>query len=150
MQSPIANYCLTVSIDGHPEPQVFPKLLLRVSFQELHNSMLSPPEDGGLQEAIYADNNIIISYSTLQSILQPQLNKMSVWHKVVCGFECSVSAKSIHSSSLSWCDSYLRDLNGLSQNAQNRRSGEKYNRLFDTYKTMWCHIGVIYMQQQLT
>ena len=33
VQSPIANYCLKVKIDGHTEPQMVPKLLLRVSFR---------------------------------------------------------------------------------------------------------------------
>ena len=39
--------------------------------------MAIPPEEGGLKEAIYADNNITISDSTLQSIIPPQLKKMS-------------------------------------------------------------------------
>ena len=38
------------------------------------------------------------------------------------------------SSLISWCDSYFRKLNNLSQNAQNRRSDENANRLFETYK----------------
>ena len=40
----------------------------------------------------------------------------------------------IYSSLLSWRDSYLRKLNDLSKNSQNRRSGEKDNSLFETYK----------------
>ena len=37
--------------------------------------MVSPPGEGGLKESIYAENNIIISDSTLRNILPPQLNK---------------------------------------------------------------------------
>ena len=37
----------------------------------------------------------------------------------------------------------------LSKNAQNRRSGEKSNCLFETCKKFRCHMGVIYMQHQL-
>ena len=44
VRSPIANDCLKVYIYGHYEPQLVPKLLLQVFFRELHNSMVSPPE----------------------------------------------------------------------------------------------------------
>ena len=133
--SPIANDFLKVSIDGHSEPQLVPKLL-QVSMRELHNSMWIPPEEGGLEEARDSDNNIIISDSTLQSIIPLQLKNISARYKVVYGCECLISDKSIHSSLLSWSDIYLRNIKNLSQNAQNRRSGEKANHLFDTYKTL--------------
>ena len=66
MKSPIENDCLKFSIDGHYEPQLVPKLLLQVSVWELHNSMVSPPEEGWLKEAKDADNNITISDSKLE------------------------------------------------------------------------------------
>ena len=75
VQSPIFNDCLKVNIDGHTRPQIFPKLLLQVSIREIHNSLVSDPEYGGLREAIDAENNIIISDSTLSSLLPPQLKK---------------------------------------------------------------------------
>ena len=78
LQYPITNDFVKVSIDGHYEPQVLTDLLLQVSVWELHNSMVSPQEEGGLKEAIFAENNIIISDSTLQSFLTPQFNNMSV------------------------------------------------------------------------
>ena len=43
VQSPIANDCLKVSIGGHSEPHLVPKLLLQVSVRELHNKMVIPP-----------------------------------------------------------------------------------------------------------
>ena len=49
--------------------------------------MASHPEDGGLKDTRDADNNIIISDSTLQSILPPQLKKISAWYKVMCSCE---------------------------------------------------------------
>ena len=59
---------------------------------------------------------------------------MHARYKVMCGCEYCISAKSIHLSLLSWRDIYLRKLNNLSQNSQNRRSGENSNLLFETYK----------------
>ena len=74
----------------------FEKLLLQVSVQEIHNSMMSPTEGGVLKETKYAENNIIISDSTLISIIPTQLKKMSAGFKSMCGCECCVSSKSIH------------------------------------------------------
>ena len=56
---------------GHTEPQLDPKLLLKVSVRELHNRLVSDIDNGGLKEARYEENNIVISDSTLHSILPP-------------------------------------------------------------------------------
>ena len=76
VKSPIFNYCLKVKIDGHTRPQIVPKLLLNISVRELHNSLISEPENCGLKEAGDAHNSIIISDSTLHSLLIPQLKKI--------------------------------------------------------------------------
>ena len=72
VQSPISNYCLKAMFDDQTEPQLFPKLLLQVSVRELHNSLVSDPNYGGLKDARYEDYNIIISDPTLRSLLPPQ------------------------------------------------------------------------------
>ena len=36
-------------LDDQTETQLVPKLLLQVSFRELHNSLVSDPNDGGLK-----------------------------------------------------------------------------------------------------
>ena len=59
----------------HTEPQPVPKLLLQVSVRELHNSLVSDPNDGCLKDARDEDGKIIISDSTLRSLLPPQLKK---------------------------------------------------------------------------
>ena len=59
---------------------------------------------------------------------------MSARYKVVCGCKCCISTKIIHLSLLSWRDCYFKKLKDVSQNAQNRRSGEKENRIYETYK----------------
>ena len=93
--------------------------------RELNNSLVSDPNDGGIKDARYEDGNIVISDYTLRSLLPPQLKKMSALYKVMCGCECCISAKSIHSSLLSWSDRYLKKHNDRSQNSQSRRSDEK-------------------------
>ena len=103
-----------------------------MSVRELHNSLVSDPNDGGLKDARDENGKIIISDSTLRSLLPPQLKKMSARYKIMCGCECSISAKSIHSSLLSWHDKYLKKLKDQSQNAQSRRSGEKAHHIYKT------------------
>ena len=105
------------------EPQLVPKCLLRVSIREPNNSLVSDPNVGGIKEARDEDDNIIISDSTVRSLLPPQLKQMSASYKIICGCECCISAKSIHSSLLSWRDRHLKKLMDKSQNAQSRSSG---------------------------
>ena len=95
--SPIYNYCLKVQLDDQTEPQLVPKLLLQVSIRELHNSLVSDPNDGGLKDARDEDGKIIISDSTLRSLLPPQLKQMSTRYKIMCRCECCIYAKIIHS-----------------------------------------------------
>ena len=45
---------------------------------------------------------------TLCSLFPPQLKQMSELYKVMCGCECCIYAKIIHSSLLSWRDRYLK------------------------------------------
>ena len=54
-----------------------PKLLLQVSVRELRNRFFSDQNDGSLKEASDEEKNIIISDSTLQMLLSPQLKKIS-------------------------------------------------------------------------
>ena len=96
-----------MSIDNHSKTHYFPKLLLQVSDQERHKIMVSTPEEVGLKETRYAENNTIISYLTLRNILPPQLKNISERYKVMCGFECCISAKIMHSYLLSWHYYYL-------------------------------------------
>ena len=47
--------------------------MVTVSVRELHNGLVSDPKYGGLKDARDEDDNTIISYSTLRSLLPPQL-----------------------------------------------------------------------------
>ena len=73
VQSPISNDSLKVMIDDQTEPQLVTKLSLHVSVLELNNSLVSYPNYGGLKDARYEDDNIIIIDSTFHSLLPPQI-----------------------------------------------------------------------------
>ena len=60
-------------LDDHTEPQLVPKLLIQLSVRELHNSLVSDPNDGGLKDARDEYGKIIIGDSTLHLLLPPQL-----------------------------------------------------------------------------
>ena len=76
VQSPIYNDCLKIMFDDQTEPQLVPKFLLQVSKIELHNSLVSDTNDGGIKDARDKDYNIIISDSTLRSLFPPQLKNV--------------------------------------------------------------------------
>ena len=59
-------------LDYQTEPQLFPKYLLQVSVRELHNGLVSDPNDGGLKDDRDEYGNNIISDSTLRSLLPHQ------------------------------------------------------------------------------
>ena len=107
------KYLFTVTLK-HSWFQFF----LQVSVWELHNRMVSPLDEGRLRETRDSDNNIIISDSMLRTILPPQLKKLPSQYKVMCGYECCISAKCMHSSLLSWSDNYLNKIKYLSKNTQ--------------------------------
>ena len=95
--------------------------------------MVSRPEEGRIKEARDEDNNIIIFYSTLRNILPPQLNNTTFRYEVMCGCECCISTKIIHSYLLTRRYICLKHLNDKSHNAQNIRPGEIYSHIFETY-----------------
>ena len=116
-----------------------------MSVRELHNSLVSDPNDGGIKDSRDEDGKIIINNSTLRSLLPPKLKQMSARYNIMCGCECCISAKSIHSSLLSCRDRYLKKLKDQSQNAQSRRSGEKAHHIYTTNKnTVMPHGSHIY------
>ena len=59
---------------------------------------------------------------------------MTAQYKVMCGCECCISTKIMHLTLLTWRDLHLKHLKYISNNEQNRRSGELLSRLFETYK----------------
>ena len=64
-----------MNIDGHTKPRIVPKVLLQVSIRELYNSLFIDPVYGGIKYSRDAENNIIITDSTLCLLLPPQLKK---------------------------------------------------------------------------
>ena len=52
----------------------------------------------------------------------------------MCGCECCISAKIIHSSFLSCRDRYLKKSKIKNKNSQSKSSGKKSHHIYETYK----------------
>ena len=144
LQSSIVNDCLKVNLDGPTEPQLVPRLLLQMSVRELHNNLVSDTENGGLKEARDEDNNMIISDYMLRSLLPPQFIKMSSRYKVMCGCKCCISAKSIHSSLLSWQDCYLKNSRISAKMLKTEGLEKKQIKIMKHIKIYLCHMVIIF------
>ena len=73
--------------DDQTEPQLVPKHLTRVSVREMHNSLVSDQNNGGLKDTRYEYDYSIISDSTLSSLLPPQFLKTESRCRFICGCE---------------------------------------------------------------
>ena len=98
--------------------------------------MVITPEEFGLEEELYVDNNNTILNSTICNIFPSQQKNMSAWYKLMCGCECYITVKSMNSFLLTRCDNNMKQLKDKSHNAQNRRSGEIASHIFEIYKIM--------------
>ena len=71
-------------LDDQTEPQPVPKLLLQVSIRELHNSLLSDPNDVGLKDARDEDGKLLsviqhcVHYCRLKSNKYPHVRRLCV------------------------------------------------------------------------
>ena len=108
VQSPIANDCLKIRIDG--KKCNIPKLLLQISVSKLFTDFIKPESEGGCAEARDGNNKLIIGDSTFRAMLPPKLWKMSECHKMMCGCETCLSASNMHTSLLAYCIRMLEDL----------------------------------------
>ena len=90
--------------------------------------------DGVLKYSRNEDDNIIISDYTLSSLFPPQLKQKPTRYKVMCGCECFISVKSIHSSLLPWRDSYFKNSNIKAKMLKAEGLVKKHIHKYETYK----------------
>ena len=131
------------------EPQLVPIFLLQVSVREMHNSLVSDTNYGVFKDARDEDDNIIISDSTLRSLFPPKLKQIPSQYKVVCGCECCISAKIIHSSFLFWCDRYLKKSRIKSKILKKEGLVKNCITYMKHTKIQSYHMGVIFVPKRL-
>ena len=142
-QSPTIVLKWTLMIrKNHKWFQFFP---LQVTIRELLYILVSDPNDSVIKKALDEENNINISDSKFLTLLSLQLKLMSARYKVMCRCEYWISSKSINALLLSWSHPYLKKFKNQSQNAQNGRSSEKSNCIYETYKNRVIPHGRLYI-----
>ena len=100
-----------------------------MSVRELHNKLVSATKDGGIKEARDEDDNIIISDSTLSSLLPPQFKKLHQDTRLCVVVNVAYLPKVCTHHYYHGVIIILKKLKDLSQNAQNKRSGEKKSHI---------------------
>ena len=70
---------------------------------------------------------------------------MSARYKIMCGCECCIYSKNIHSSFLSWRDSYLKNSKIKSKIIKSEGLVKKNITYMKHIKIRWCHMGVMFM-----
>ena len=95
-------------------------------------------------------NMIILLSLILHCVHFFHLNKkMSARYKVMCGCECCISAKSIHSSFLSWSDWYMKKSKIKAKMLKEEGLARKHITYMKHIKILWCHMGVIFRPKHL-
>ena len=70
-ESPIARDTLLITDAESGVKRRFSKLLLECSMQQLHNELITSPDDGGLLGARCTDTNDVIISDTILHSLEP-------------------------------------------------------------------------------
>ena len=85
-ESPISRDTVIITdVESGVKSRV-PKLLLKFFMQQLHNDLVSSPDDGGLLVSRhYNKHYVIISDTMLRSLSPPQLLPMTDHYKRMCG-----------------------------------------------------------------
>ena len=112
-------------------------MLRHVSVREIHISLVSDTEVGGLKEARDAENNIIISDSTLRSLFTPQLKKCHQDTKS-CVVTSVLYLPKLYIHQITWRDCYLKNSSIKAKNTKTEGLRKKKTHIYKTYKnTVW-------------
>eukprot|EP00978_Attheya_sp_CCMP212_P035056 scaffold150474_cov61-Attheya_sp.AAC.1 len=122
-ESPIVRDTLLIDEHGNGVRTRVPKLLLECSVRELHNTLISPTSEGGLEEAKdRVTGEVIISDTMLRNIMPAQIRRMQEHHKQMCGCDYCNTATSMQSSLNAWRKTKVKTVTeGLESMSPSRR-----------------------------
>ena len=99
--------------DGTKEK--IPKLLITIPIRQLHNDMIEPPENGGLEGVRNEKGEVIISDTALRDNLPFNLRPIQERHKQVCGCTLCTVMEEYHTSLRKFRLNFLDHLIGVDQ-----------------------------------
>ena len=101
--SPITRDTLLIADADNKVSRRVPKLLLECSMRQLHDELITLPDDGGLLGDRHAETNELITSDTmLRSLAPPQLRPMTDNHKMMCGCAIFNTSKYMQESLNEW------------------------------------------------
>ena len=120
-QSPITRHALLIADADTKIKRRVPKLLLECSMRQLHNELITSPDDGGLVGDRHAMiNDVIISDTILHSLAPPQLRPMTDNHKMMCGCAICNTSKYMQESLNAWRQKQLKIMENKAENSRGR------------------------------
>eukprot|EP00978_Attheya_sp_CCMP212_P025069 scaffold79890_cov67-Attheya_sp.AAC.1 len=132
-QSPITRDTLIIKDVDTGVKRSVPKLLLECSTRQLHNEMIAPPDQGGLQGARHhTSNDVIISDTMLRSLVPPELRPMTDRHKIMCGCTICYTSKYLQTSLNAWRRKQMKDME-VQANASRSRSKASLLEAYTSY-----------------
>ena len=98
-ESPIVRDTLLIDKHGNFVWTRVTKLLLECYVRKLHNELISPASERGLEEAKYCvTGEVIISDTILRNIMPGQIIRMQEHHKQMCGCDYWKTVTSMENS----------------------------------------------------
>ena len=135
-ESPISRETLLITDTESGVKRRVQKLLLECSMQQLHNDLITSPDDGGLLGAIKADtNDAIISDTMLCYLAPPQLRPMTDHQKMMCGCAICNNSKYFQKSLNVWRRKQLKIMKDKVDSSRGRKKYEltKYYKSYADY-----------------
>jgi hypothetical protein len=132
--SPIASDTLLLKDPDDPTKKIrVGKLLLQISYRELHNDLLSDGPSGLLEARHSTTNEPLISDTALRALTPPQVRTMTTRHKLMCGCETCIIVSQMQSSLNNYRSILLKRLEREASNFPERsrnRAGALARALF--------------------
>ena len=102
-ESPIDRDTLLITDAEYGVKWRVTKFLPEYYMPQLHNEIITSPDDGGLLRSIHANtNDVIIIDTVISSLAPPQLRRITDHHKMMCGCAICNNWKYFQESSNAW------------------------------------------------
>ena len=124
-ESPISRDTLLITDAEYGVKRRVPKLLLECSIRQLHNDLITSPDDVGLLgDRRAGTNDAITSETMLCSLAHPQLRPMTDNHKMMCGCAICNTSKYFQQSLNAYRWKQLKSMKDKTNNSCGRGKGE--------------------------
>eukprot|EP00978_Attheya_sp_CCMP212_P013623 scaffold34204_cov39-Attheya_sp.AAC.6 len=112
---------------------------------QLHNELIAPPDQGGLQGARHHESNdVIISDTMMRSLVPPELRPMTDRHKIMCGCTICNTSKYLQTSLNAWRCKHMKHMEVQANASRSRAKATLQLSLY--FQTTNLFISVVKLQ----